>query len=265
MTPEISEFSYGFAFTHELITQANSTLVAAPIFPTQNQEGASGGGYDVHLEFPGFPLFIQFKRADCMKRRSAKEHKQGLNLDQPFYRLRITERSRSDQHDLLLHLDVGANEVFYVAPLFHSVQELTHSYLSQTVTEKSFCIRPRDIGQLDNQAHHVAFDAHRFYVCSDEPRALKATRARDLPEHLSSLLKRDSRPFRAGPLDEALEAIESAIRDSGAHSRPEAMPPKAPVPESEERRKLQKLADLSLGYFGAQLFIVQPKEDAVSV
>jgi len=71
MTPDISEFSYGFALTHELIALAGEPLRAAPIFPSLIEEGRAGGGYDVHLDVPGFPLFLQFKRSDCMVRRSA--------------------------------------------------------------------------------------------------------------------------------------------------------------------------------------------------
>ena len=78
MTPEISEFSYGFALTNELVGWA--PLAAAPIFPSLLEEGKAGGGYDVHLDAPGTPLYLQFKRSDCMKRKSAKEisqHKLG--------------------------------------------------------------------------------------------------------------------------------------------------------------------------------------------
>jgi hypothetical protein len=44
MTPEISEFSYGFALTHELITLAGQPLRAAPIFSSLIEEGRAGGG-----------------------------------------------------------------------------------------------------------------------------------------------------------------------------------------------------------------------------
>jgi hypothetical protein len=109
MTPDISEFSYGFALTQELIVIAGEPLRAAPIFPSLIEEGKAGGGYDVNLDIPGFPLFLQFKRADCMVRRTAAEARNPHNFPLPFYRMKITERRRSAQHDMLLQLDDGHN------------------------------------------------------------------------------------------------------------------------------------------------------------
>jgi len=62
MDPGISEFSYGFALTRELVSRLGLAAWGAPEFPTQNEEGKSGG-YDVKL--PGLvPIFIQFKVSD---------------------------------------------------------------------------------------------------------------------------------------------------------------------------------------------------------
>lgn len=97
MVPDISEFSYGFALTRELIA-LTETLKAAPVFPSLIAEGKKGGGYDVNLAVPGFPLFIQFKRSECMIRRSARETKPPMKFGTPFYRMKITEKWRSDQH-----------------------------------------------------------------------------------------------------------------------------------------------------------------------
>ena len=66
MKPQISEFSYGYALTDELIHWHGTNLTAAPIFPSLYQEGQVGGGYDLMLQRPGLPLFLQFKLADCM-------------------------------------------------------------------------------------------------------------------------------------------------------------------------------------------------------
>ncbi len=68
MKPEMSEFSYGYALTDELIHWHGTSLTAAPIFPSLYQEGKSGGGYDVMLQRSGIPLFLQFKLADQMVR-----------------------------------------------------------------------------------------------------------------------------------------------------------------------------------------------------
>jgi len=48
MKPQISEFSYGYALTDELIHWHGTNLTAAPIFPSLYQEGQVGGvGGDV--------------------------------------------------------------------------------------------------------------------------------------------------------------------------------------------------------------------------
>src|SRR5262249_10714370 len=128
MTPDLSEFSYGFALTHELVGRIGP-LRAAPIFPSLLEEGKAGGGYDVNLNAPGFPLYLQFKRADCMTRSSAREIAQfGLPLNLPYYRMKVTERKRSAQHELLLELDDGNNQVFYASPCFHTVPELNDAW-----------------------------------------------------------------------------------------------------------------------------------------
>jgi hypothetical protein len=121
VVPDISEFSYGFALTRELIALL-PPLNVAPVFPSLIAEGKKGGGYDVNLDGLGFPLFIQFKRSECMLRRSAHETKPPMNFSTPYYRMRITERWRSAQHEMLLELDAGPNEVFYAAPLLHTVR-----------------------------------------------------------------------------------------------------------------------------------------------
>ena len=61
MTPEFSEFTYGFALTNEILSW--ESLRTVPIFPSLIEEGKKGGGYDVRIDIPAVPLFLQFKRA----------------------------------------------------------------------------------------------------------------------------------------------------------------------------------------------------------
>ena len=54
MESHISEFSYGYALTSELMALFPSLkAVGAPEFETQNAEGKKGGGWD--LKLPGVP------------------------------------------------------------------------------------------------------------------------------------------------------------------------------------------------------------------
>ena len=83
MDSHISEFSYGYALTSELIALFSLKPVGAPEFATQSAEGKKGGGWDVKL--PGVPVYLQFKRADRMVRRSAQEA--GVFKSLPFFRM----------------------------------------------------------------------------------------------------------------------------------------------------------------------------------
>ena len=74
----------------------------------------------------------------------------------------------SDQHESLLSLEQAGNDVFYVAPGFHTTADLNTSYATRRVWDRSFRVRPSLIGPLpDDEAHHVAFKVSngvwRFY------------------------------------------------------------------------------------------------------
>lgn len=66
MRPWFSEFSYGYAVTEDIV-RSSGPLKAAPAFPSLQEEG-SRGGFDVKLDLPASPLFLQFKLSDCMVR-----------------------------------------------------------------------------------------------------------------------------------------------------------------------------------------------------
>lgn len=82
MKPDISEFSYGFALTNELIDRYRLRSAGAPEFPSPYKEGKSGG-YDVKLV--GIPVFLQFKVSDCMvKRKKRGQRKKWGEATLPF-------------------------------------------------------------------------------------------------------------------------------------------------------------------------------------
>jgi hypothetical protein len=51
-----SEFSFGYAFTENLIRSSTAAPTGAPIFPNLVQEAQLG--YDVQIKLPGLPLFF---------------------------------------------------------------------------------------------------------------------------------------------------------------------------------------------------------------
>lgn len=210
MLPEISEFSYGFALTNELVGWTE--LSAAPIFPSLIEEGKAGGGYDVKLDWPGAPLYLQFKRSERMERCSAREYRfvrdSGGQLHVPFYRFPITMRSKSDQHELLLALDTPPNLVFYVAPRFHRITEINDAWRTSAVASRSVFISPNSIGSLNDDQHRIAFDGTATWVCS-EPRSIDALTSRDLLTKIQMTLQDDQRPLRQ-KLPELVDSLRSA-------------------------------------------------------
>jgi hypothetical protein len=102
-----------------------------------------------------------------MVRGTAKEAKRG-HFTPPFYRMHLRSRKISDQHQSLISLQQSGNDVFYVAPSFHTASDLNTAYGSHQVWNRSFRIRPLAIGPLpDDKAHHVTFQQPmgqwRFY------------------------------------------------------------------------------------------------------
>lgn len=168
---QFSEFSYGYCITEDLVVGQGMPLTGAPVFPSLIEEGQSGIGYDVRFNLPGIPLFLQFKLVHQMVRGNANEAKNG-EFTPPFYRMHLRPRHISDQHESLLSLEQAGNDVFYVAPCFHTTMALNAAYGQRQVWNRSFRIRPSLIGSLaDDKSHHVTFQQPdgnwRFY--SDGP------------------------------------------------------------------------------------------------
>jgi hypothetical protein len=154
MKPDISEFSYGYALTSEVVQQYRMSLAGAPIFPSLIKEGTVG--YDLELPIIGCPVFFQFKLSDYMIRSTAKGME---DVGLPHYRMHLRPLKYSKQHNLLLALEEKGNLVFYVAPEFHRPTELNDAYLRMEVFKRSAFFRPKAIGVLNDEEHFVCFSA----------------------------------------------------------------------------------------------------------
>ena len=194
MRPLVSEFSFGYALTEEMASGRFGTLNGAPIFPSLYSEGKTGGGYDLKLPFTGIPIFLQFKLSHYLKTRKAKE----WNLyGQPYYRMHLRPLKYSDQHNLLLDLEKSGKLVFYVAPIFYTSNELNQYYSTNTVSSNSIFFKPSNIGPLpDHNEHYVAFSSSSSfgYLCSEEPKKIKATLKTDF---ISGILKLPNEDFKS--------------------------------------------------------------------
>jgi hypothetical protein len=100
-----TEFSYGYAFTEDLIHSSSTAPTGAPVFPNLLQEGR------LVLTFGsisrGVPLFFQYKLPELMRRgtavKIAKWNCRGLTL--PFFRISMMRSDVSRQHELLMELE----------------------------------------------------------------------------------------------------------------------------------------------------------------
>ena len=231
MKVNYSEFSYGYAFTENLIRSTSSGAGGAPYFPNLIEEGSLG--FDVHVESSGCPWFFQFKLPELMVRDTAKEiSKYSLSgIRTPFYRMYLMKRSVSKQHELLMKLEEDwPRAVYYSTPSIPSWSKLNHAYASADVHRQSVLFSPTKIGELpDDGQHSIAYtsDANCAWLCSD-PQEIGAHRIEEI--YLLHDLRHDNPPFSQlrpavsavgetvlpmvpRPLREAVSDIRERIRD----------------------------------------------------
>lgn len=256
MHAEFSEFSYGFAVVNELIRLLPAPLKAAPVFPSLREEGLPSAGYDVHLNLPGVPVFLQFKLSECLVTWKAREAAAGA-LAPPYYRFHIRQDPYSQQHVALCNLaQQHAHLVYYVAPAFHCLFAFDRYFLTRTVLQHSVIVSPASIGPLPTgHSHCVAFKRGQStaYVFS-EPRSIESSTADRIIHQISKAVRQETVPFsdRLGPM---LRMFPPApFRWIRSDLDPDV--PGLPVSEAA----LARLARLVATHLGCSLIIVQPDE-----
>ena len=250
MKPSFSEFSYGYAVTEDIV-RSQGPLSAAPSFPSLRREGVQGG-FDVALNLPVSPLFLQFKLSDCMVRDTAYEAQMGL-LATPFYKMHLQRGDKSRQHKLLLDLEAIGNAVYYVAPAFHLEEEFNRAYMRRSILTDSVMIPPSQIGPLtDDENHHIAFKDARAafgYLLSRDWRRVKIHGWGQMVEELNQ--RQWTQAER--PLQELLLKLEAQMLNIvkshfGEEPRRESITAEDPI---------SRVASLSQVIFNCTLFIVQ--------
>lgn len=154
----MTEFSFSFAFTRELLTQLPNAD-AAPYFPSLRAEALLG--YDLKVGFDGLPIYIQYKLAEGLTRPQAKYW---AKYKGEYYRFDITSRRVSEQHDILKDLSVNEPHVYYVAPVFWKIENFTIYYSINRILDNSICVPLRRLPYLaDFDQHSVTYaDTRRF-------------------------------------------------------------------------------------------------------
>ncbi|MCK4822141.1 hypothetical protein KA005_40640 [bacterium] len=170
-------------------------------------------GYDVRLDRPGLPLFLQVKLSDCMIRNNAKEIRDGMfPRNSIFYRMHLRNRTSSTQHHLLLSLEDKGEEVYYVAPAFHNPDELTIHYLDRTISRNSIYVRPSFDGSKgriqDNSQHHLSFmlEGPWFFYSKPEEMKVKFTF-----EEFSKRIEKTLQRIGETPLSEKMEELPKKL------------------------------------------------------
>jgi hypothetical protein len=183
-----TEFSFGYAFTENLMRSSPTRPTGAPVFPNLFQEGALG--YDIRINFPAAPLFLQYKLPELMRRGNAFEvdwHRPGLNV--PFFRIAMMRKDISRQHELLIELESRyPSKVFYAAPELEDIYSFDRAYNDAAVAQRSVFFSPTDIGPLpDQKTHTIAYKpglAMGYFF--SEPKPIKALTFDELSATLSA-------------------------------------------------------------------------------
>src|SRR5262245_33903082 len=163
MKRKVSEFSYGFVLTHELVNAYGYLRTDAP----HGSRGVRKKGVEdgAGAAPRGYPLFLQFKASEYMKRRNAGESKLvGL----PYFRFALHRKTQSNQHKLLIELEKKGYAVFYATPKIHEAVNLNGAFFERQIVAFSLFVNPGEIGEApDNNNRRVVFSggSDDVYVC----------------------------------------------------------------------------------------------------
>ena len=151
-----TEFSFGYAFTENLIRSSAQAPAGAPQFPNLVQEAQLG--YDVRIDLPACPIFFQFKLPELMVRDTAKEisvHQlPGIHCN--FFRMSLMKRNLSYQHQHLIRLEQQhPGRVLYATPTMQTPATFNSAYNQASVHLNSALFSPTDIGPLPDDKQHV--------------------------------------------------------------------------------------------------------------
>jgi hypothetical protein len=268
-----TEFSFGYAFTENLIRSSPTAPVGAPVFPNLVQEGASG--FDIRINFPAVPLFPQYKLPEVMRRGTAFETKWGCpGLSLPFFRIAMMRRDISRQHELLIELETRyPSSVFYAAPALENIRSFDIAYNRAEVARRSVFFSPTDIGPLrDDKVHTIAYKPglQTGYFFS-EPRPIKSLTF----DHLSNIMRSAFENPRFNTLQVAAREMRESVVDLASpaireveHQVAERVNARRrPIEEaSRSQEEEQTLIDVAVAReiaridFGIDLVIAQPRQ-----
>ena len=264
MKLDYTEFSFGYAFTENLILSYAKPR-SAPYFPNLRQEAKLG--YDVCIDFPGCPLFFQYKLPELMSRDTAKELSHPClkgKLKAPFFRMHLM----SNQHEQLIKLEKDwKDSVYYATPRMENICLFNDAYINEEVHKRSFLFSPVDIDQLpDNRKHSIAYCDKGAWVCS-EPRKIKTFTFKDIEAKIVESLKESRRSSLESVANEIrkkiLEPIPPHFKEYASQIEEQIIAKFSERPEIDSRtrrvvRNLLVARKIAFLAFGLEMVIAQP-------
>ena len=269
-----TEFSFGYAFTENLIRWNSTAPVGAPRFPNLYQEGRCG--YDICIDYPGRPEFYQFKLPILLVRNSAFEIRNRLQgIEAPFFRMYLMNRSVSDQHKLLIKFENQfPDSVYYASPEIRSVNLFDDAYNSASVHFETALFSPREIGYLpDDDSHSIAYREGLSYgwFCS-EPREISVIRFQDTIEKSHGYFRESGsttlRDMARNTLDKLIRLLpekppyfEEMIRHRVQRRRTMTTLAELPAMSEEVSSVVEDLLvcqEITRGVFGLEFVVSQP-------
>lgn len=186
MKRKVSEFAYGFVLTHELVGAHGWLRVSDGESPARR--GVRQTKRTRNEPSRGFPIFIQFKASDYLKRRNAGESKLvGL----PYFRFTIHRKTQSQQQELLMGLERKGQLVFYATPKIHEAVNLNSAFFDRQIVDGSLFVPPGEIGELpDNENYRVVYSGRheRVYLCPGGRELKGAIHGEDFAARIGELL-----------------------------------------------------------------------------
>lgn len=136
------EFEFTVAFIHDFLKKNEARGSQAMVgLPPPAEEARVG--YDAELATNGYPRFFQFKRPDYIE--AGRGNQGRCYPDKSYYRINITPHEVSQQQNLLVKLANRGYEVYYVAPIFHDVQQLDMHRNAEQIMEQSIWVPTEDL------------------------------------------------------------------------------------------------------------------------
>lgn len=262
---QFSEFSFGFAVTHELIVTSSARLTTAPVFPSLLREAKVGYDVQIRLGAPFTPLYLQFKLCQRPKRRPNGVTK--AQLKSRFYRfqLRCDAPTGPSQHQRLCNHARAGRRVYYVAPTFSQVSSFNTHFRVHRILRNCVFVPPNWIGPLTSPPqHYVWYDKYGgLYRTSDPVKLPTSLTGEQVLKEIADELETGNRPV----LDEveAQHEFEEVTKladfsDAERGHLLELVATQAPDSPTAVQF-LRATSAFSSIYLGATMFLAQPGEN----